>query len=98
MKLLLILSHSTEAQYREGLFVVHKTRNQFSGLALDQAYEKNNALVKSDGGAAGLTENPGVLRFCIVASPEMSQLSRDFVQKCHNYPEKCHDYPKTVSL
>ena len=77
-KSLAILNPSTEAKFREGRFVVHKTRNKFSGLAIDQAHEQNNALVKSDGGAVGLTENPGALRRWMVAGPEMCRLSRDF--------------------
>ena len=78
MKSLAILSPSTEAKFREGLFVVHKTRNKFSGLAIVQAHEQNNALIKSDGGAVGLTENPGALRRWMVAGPKMCRLSRDF--------------------
>ena len=78
MKSLAILSLSAEAKFREGIFVVHKTRSKFSGLAIDQAPEPNIALVKSDGGAVGLTENPGALRRWMVAGPEMCRLSRDF--------------------
>ena len=77
MKSLAILSPSAEAKFREGIFVVHKKRN-FSGLAIDQAHEQNDALVKSDGGAVGLTENPRALRHWMVAGPEMCRLSRDF--------------------
>ena len=66
------LSPATELNFRDSLFVVHKTRNKFSGLARDQAHEQNNALVKSDGGAVGLTENPGALRCWMVAGPDMS--------------------------
>ena len=34
----------------------------FSGIAIDQAHEQNNASVKGDGGAVGLTENLAALR------------------------------------
>ena len=78
MKSSAVLSPSAEAKFREGIFVVHKTRNKFSGLTIDQAHELNNALVKSNGGAVGLTENPGALRRWMVAGPEMCRLSRDF--------------------
>ena len=77
LQMLPSLSPATKLNFREGLFVVHKTGNKFSGLALDQAHEQNNALVKSDGGTVGLTENPGALRCWMVAGPEMSRLSQD---------------------
>ena len=35
-----------------------KTGRAFSAMAIDQAHEQNNAAVKGDGGAVGLTENP----------------------------------------
>ena len=43
-------------------FVVKKTANRFSAIAIDQAHEQNNASVKDDGGAVGLTENPAAVR------------------------------------
>ena len=51
-----------EAEFKSGNFVVHKTSNKFSAMALDQAHEQNNALVKGSGGAIGLTGNPGALK------------------------------------
>lgn len=62
IKLLHVLSPSTEAKFREGQYVVYKTFNRFSAPAIDHAHEQNNALIKLDGGAVGLTENPGALR------------------------------------
>ena len=49
-------------QFDRGKFVLHKTTRRFSGIAMDQANEQNNSLVKGDGGAVGLTENPQALR------------------------------------
>ena len=37
--------------------LLKKTRRAFSSIAIDQAHEQNNAAVKGDGGAAGLTQN-----------------------------------------
>lgn len=39
-----------------------KTRKRFSAIALDQAHEQDNAVVKGDSGAVGLTENPAALK------------------------------------
>ena len=50
------------AEYRARKFVVHKTRNKFSAMAIDQCHEQNNGAVKGSGGAVGLTANPVALR------------------------------------
>lgn len=58
--------HQTHPQlaneFQQGNFVVHKTHKEFSGLAFDQAHEWANAIIKGDGGAIGITENPSALR------------------------------------
>lgn len=33
-------------EFKKGNFVIHKSERPFSGLAIDQAHEKNNAVVK----------------------------------------------------
>ena len=50
------------AQFNAGNFIVQKTRMVFSSIPIDQAHEQNNALIKGDGGAVGLTDNPSALR------------------------------------
>ena len=57
------------AEFRNGSFVVQKTKRLFS-IALDHAHEQVNAVVKGEGGAVGLTENPAALRRWMVAGPE----------------------------
>ena len=42
-------------QFDKGHVVLNESLNQFSVLALDQAHEHNNAIVKADGGAVGIT-------------------------------------------
>ena len=58
-------------EFHKGNFVVHKSRREFSAIALDQVHEENNAVIKGDG---GLTEDPGALRTWMVAGPEVSRL------------------------
>jgi len=41
-------------EFHKGKFVIHKSRREFSALAIDQAHEQNNAGIKGDGGATGL--------------------------------------------
>ncbi|KAK6175971.1 hypothetical protein SNE40_014343 [Patella caerulea] len=43
-------------------------------MAIDQAHEQNNAVIKGDGGAMGLTEDPSALWRWMVAGPEVSRL------------------------
>ena len=60
--------------FHAGHFTAKKTRHAFSAMALDQAHEQNNATVKGDGGAVGLTENPSALRRWMVAGPEVARV------------------------
>ena len=50
------------AKSRAGKFVMHKTRNKFSAMAIDQCHEQNNGAVKGSRGAVGLIANPAALR------------------------------------
>ena len=46
-------------------------RKVFSSIPIDHAHEQNNALIKGDGGAVGLTDNTSALRHLMVAGPEI---------------------------
>lgn len=61
-------------EFIKGNFTVKKTFNRFSALPIDQAHEQNNACVKGDGGAVGLTENPTALRRWMVCGPEIARV------------------------
>jgi len=61
-------------EFHKGNFVIHKSEREFSALAIDQAHEQNNAVIKGDGEAVGLTEDPGALRRWMVAGLEVSRL------------------------
>lgn len=49
-------------EFSKGKFVVQKTQKRFSMTGLDHNHEQENAAVKGDGGAVGLTENEAALR------------------------------------
>ena len=66
------------AEFMMGHFTVRKTDHSFSNIAIDQAHEQNNAVVKNDGGAIGLTESPSALQRWMVSGPEMAGLINDF--------------------
>ena len=58
-----VIANTYPAVYHEflrGNFTVKKTGRAFS---IDQAHEQNNACVKDDGGAVGLTQNPQALQY-----------------------------------
>lgn len=55
-----------------------KTGRPFSSLALDQAHEQNNAVLKDGGGVVGLTNDPDALRRVMIAGPEVTRLLKEF--------------------
>ena len=59
-------------------FTIQKTSQQFSAIPIDQAHEQNNAAIKGDGGAVGLTDNPAALRRWMMAGPEITRLIGEF--------------------
>ena len=59
-------------KFNAGHFTAKKTTRAFSAMALDQAHEQNNACVKGDGGAVGLTKNPSAFRRWMIAGPGLS--------------------------
>ena len=71
-------------EFVKGHFTVQKTEHSFSNMAIDQAHEQNNCIVKDDGGAVGLTESPAALRRWMVSGPEMARLINDFEASVHH--------------
>ena len=68
----------TAVEFNKGNFTVHKTRQVFSSMPIDQAHEQNNATVKGEGGAVGLTQSPEALRRCMVSGPEVARMTTEF--------------------
>ena len=65
-------------EFQKGHFVVTKTAHSFSKIPTDQAHEQNNASVKGEGGAVGITQNPAALRRWTVGGPEIARLVHEF--------------------
>ena len=59
-------------------FTIQKTNLVFSAIRIDQAHVQNNACIKSDGRAIGLTDNSGALLRWIGAGHEVAALIKDF--------------------
>lgn len=89
--------HSNEhvfMEFKAGKFAINKTFNSFSTIALDQAHEQLNALIKGkarknlsiykkhlltgNGGAIGITDNPAALLRWTLAGPETSRSIQEF--------------------
>jgi len=72
-------SHPTIAsEFLNGNFTVSKTNKHFSAIAIDQAHEQLNAVIKGDGGAIGLTESDAALDRWIISGPEIIRLLAEF--------------------
>lgn len=70
--------HSDVAKaFVDGKFTVQKTKHAFSCIAIDHAYEQNNAIIKGEGGAVGLTHNPSAFHRWMVSGPEVSRLNTE---------------------
>ena len=65
-------------QFYNGQFTVQTTERVFSAIPIDQAHEQNNACVKGDGEAVGLTDDPSALRRWMVAGPEIARMIDEF--------------------
>ena len=68
--------------FTRGQFTVHKTPRRFSAMSVDQAHEQQNAMVKGDGGAVGLTKNEHALHRWLMTGPELARLVADFESHC----------------
>jgi len=62
-------------------FTIQKTSRQFSAIPVDQTHKQNNAAIKGDGGAVGLTDNPTALRRWTMAGSEIARLIGEFEDK-----------------
>ena len=65
-------------QFTKCHFTVHKMKNVFSAVVIDQCHEQVNELIKGDGCAVGLTENPETLERWMVNGPETSHVILEF--------------------
>lgn len=61
-------------KFHYGNFAIHMSRREFSTMAIDQAHEHNNVVIKGNGGAIRLTEDPSEFRRKMVAGPEVCRL------------------------
>ena len=77
-----ILHEANSLVYQEfhanGNFVVARTNNDFSSMALDQRHEQLNKDIKGDRGMVGLTEDEEKFRHWTICSPEITKVIAEF--------------------
>ena len=66
-------------EFMKGKFIITKTLNLFSKMAIDQAHEPESEKVKGEGGAMGITEDPAALLRWMVAGPEVARVVHEFL-------------------
>ena len=66
-------------------------------MPIDQAHEQNNAFVKGDGGAVGLTDNPSALRQWMIAEPEIARVIGEFDMRKNSKVDTYH-HDQTASV
>ena len=71
-------------------------------MPIDQAHEQNNAYIKGDGGAVGLTDNPSALRSWMIAGPEVARIIEEFHNEQNHHGGKVnidhHDQTPSVQI
>lgn len=88
LKLLPLKHPSIYKEFLEGKFVFQKTKRAFSCLAEDQAHEQNNKIVKIDGGAIGILQDPAALLKWMVAGPEITRMLQSFENEEPQYQDE----------
>lgn len=73
-------------------WVVVKGSRRFSAIPIDQAHEQENAKVKGNGGAIGLTEQPEALKRWMIAGPEQARVLTSFENEYLASDDADHDY------
>ena len=58
--------------------MVQKTQHFFSLIASGHNHEQENEIIKGDGGAVGLAENPTAFKCRMVAGPEIAGVVKEF--------------------
>ena len=67
-------------------------------MAIDQAHEQENAVIKGEDDAIGVTEDPSALRRWMVAGPEVSRLATEYeiVSEAKDANEKIRRHEQTA--
>lgn len=65
-------------EFRNGKFVIAKSKNKFSCIAIDHGHEQNNGVMKKEEGIIGLTQDSNSLLRWAVSGPELVSVISEF--------------------
>ena len=82
--------------FTNGAFVVRKSRHAFSAIALDHVHEQENASIKGEGGAVGLTETPSALRRWMIGGPEIARMVGEYEEQLNSAKQSSMKHHKQV--
>ncbi|KAK3910021.1 Microtubule-associated protein VP7 [Frankliniella fusca] len=80
-------------EFRQGKFVARLSERIFSGLALDQCHEQQNARLKGDGGMIGLI----ALKKWMLATPELVKLNSSFEENLDRKRSSNHKHHRSTA-
>ena len=64
-------------EFSRGYFTIKKSDHVFSNMGMDQAHERNNKIIKTDGGVIGIIDNEQALLEWAVAGPQIVDMLQD---------------------
>lgn len=86
--------------FTNGAFVVRKSSHAFSAMiALDHAHEQENASIKREDGAVGLTETSSALRRWMIGGPEIARMVGEYEEQLNSKKQpsaKHHEQIRSV--
>ena len=65
-------------EFHSGKCAVFKSKRPFSAMAIDQAHEQANAVIKGEGGAIDISEDASALRRWMLAGLEVRRLTAEY--------------------
>lgn len=68
--------------FKNGLFVVQKSKKPFSSIGTDEAHEQNNGVLKGDAGVTDLLTKPDAMNRWMLSGPEVSKCILEFQNSC----------------
>lgn len=84
------LPASIANDFEAGKFVVHRSNKRFSSIAIDQAHEQLNKILKGTG-VVGLTTDSSTLTKWSLSLPEVGKRLQDF-EVSHSYNKGSEDF------
>lgn len=89
---------SVASEFAKGHFTAVKSQRNFSAIALDEAHEQENAVIKGSGGIIGITSDQKSLQDWQLASPEISKYIVQYEQQYDTSKEKNLHHQQTATL